>query len=273
MKLAGFYIGGAVGELITASWFLDQGEGIVAAMWYFAVAILLVSAAFRWRWHANRTAQARDYRRAKATASPADPIYAEPYDYPLLSTRSGGEIIRGWRTYILHDQDSRVLMGMANALWFTSTLTARCNRPTPLDMDQSMGEELAHRHLRYGLCSCGIYLLAGGVQRVFPRTFAAAQPMVYTTYASLSGNPAHHVRASYVYANCVAWGTVVEHDDGYRAEHVRIEQLFYTDEWTIPYLRENYPGVPLVSLAVQTPEEAAALMRQFQEGVFDFDVI
>lgn len=219
----------------------------------------------------HRRAAESNYQRARASAgtgflvppSLQNQILAYPYPYAgarigtsvgaLPVEESDGTPIVGHRYYTLVE-GQEYLRGAADCPWPTRRLTAVCRNG---EEDEFL-DDISERHLRAGVCSCGIYMLQGPVMRQFPnQTKYVGSSGIYVSSGYM--NPQKSVG---VYADCVGWGTVLEGSLGYRVQHCRIEKLYVADdaEWAMPVL-EKY-GVPIEHLVVQTPEEAADLMRQ-----------
>lgn len=134
------------------------------------------------------------------------------------------ETYTGYRAFILHADPERGVFRLKSVtemgtMWESATLDAKCahrsitSAPQPEDMSSHMGT-----------CTCGIYLCSQQetvVRQAFTESLDA-------------GN-------SLVLAQCAGWGTVVEHTDGMRVEHARIERL-----WTLsgkPELCDRLAGI------------------------------
>lgn len=118
------------------------------------------------------------------------------------TTSSGAEriasVIRGWRYFRLA---GKAQLEATRQVWPERALTAECLRRPDHPAEFGLARhERAARHLRAGACTCGVYALKQ------PRRKALDERDVV--------------------AEVLLWGCVVEHEDGYRAEHCRIERLF-----------------------------------------------
>lgn len=107
------------------------------------------------------------------------------------------KLFRGIRSYhLFHDKQGFRLRGMYGVTWETSRLTATCGK-SGLE-----GEDKCRNHLREKKCSCGIYAL----------------------YDNMS-NQFWGYRTS-VFGDVVGWGAIIHAENGWRAEHVRIDRLW-----------------------------------------------
>jgi hypothetical protein len=55
-------------------------------------------------------------------------------------------------------------------------------------------------------------------------------------------------------AACTAWGRIIEHEAGWRCQHMRIDEIYLlgsaADDWHVSVLTENY-GVPVYGVPVR----------------------
>lgn len=96
------------------------------------------------------------------------------------------------------------LVGLHSVRWDTAEHVAQCRSGSWPDPRERLRSS---QHLRTGVCSCGIYLLAD-------------REAAYR-YAGDSATPR-------IVASALGWGYVVEHEDGWCCEYVRLTHLEVT---------------------------------------------
>lgn len=157
-----------------------------------------------------------------------------------LPTENFDGVLRGWRLFkVVHDENGFAhLYGTFHQRWDSPVHTAECKSDSG-DILATLSIAIAAKpiqksvtgdaatHLASGTCRCGVYLMKSLPADELAGTFTGSQVAV---------------------AQCVAWGTVVEHEHGWRAEHCRIERVFMSDQnpYLISQLRDRY-GVPIES--------------------------
>lgn len=142
---------------------------------------------------------------------------------PKVETEAwGGKIYRGWRAFQLApnlDDASFALSSIVQTVtWESDTLQAVCVITDGGKFDVQHAVQ----------CSCGIYL------------FGDKAAMM----SQVMGEGMHTA----ILAECVGWGTVIEHELGYRVEYCRIEGLWTSGADSLnEYLSKKY-GVPCRNL-------------------------
>lgn len=107
-----------------------------------------------------------------------------------------GKLLTGIRWYsLVSNCDDLFLRGSFSYVWPSNQMTAIC------DSTSYHREKMAEEHLAAGLCRCGIY-----AKSIFRRE-----------YVNNYNN---------VFAVCVGWGNVIIGEDGWRAQHVKIDSLY-----------------------------------------------
>lgn len=161
---------------------------------------------------------------------------------PIAVVPSDGNVIQGWRIYEigLGQGWEPCLTGQGGATWTDRRLSAVCHRRA--------GPVTSHL-LEPEDCSCGIYMLKSDPRP--PET-----EHVQTDRYSRRG-PSFGI-TMVAFALCVAYGTVIEATDGYRASEVRIDELWITDgpEWLTKELLRIY-DVPVHRLNDRKPQTQA----------------
>lgn len=128
--------------------------------------------------------------------------FVQPYEYPQEEET---EVIYAWKEFEI---DNLCLVGGYQQKWLHGTMDARCGKHFSMSQYNETAplSDLLEDHAE---CTCGIY------------SYKNRLPKKYETYC---------FKAS---ALCVIWGTVIEHTEGYKSEHCRIERLFIPAYMTV----------------------------------------
>lgn len=111
---------------------------------------------------------------------------------PIPERVSQDDVIYGWRLFSIIYDDS-LMSPITYKVWYKNELEADCKSIRHPDSPSPQYE-----------CYCGIYLL---------KNEKDLDPLpLITSYSA-------------AYAYCSAWGHIIEHEDGYRVQHCRIERL------------------------------------------------